>query len=353
MTVGVRSTPETVEHQTAPSFFNRVLETLDTRKRVLIVGDSPLASDLIRVLVSKRRHRYDVIGVLSKDTFRVGQTVVGRPVVGTLDHLFETVERYRISVIAICLADRRGTLPLDALLDFKSMGIEVIDGHQLYESECGRLSIDELKPSALIFSSGFRRRPITLALKRLEDLIGATMGLVLLSPLMLLVSLLIKLDSHGPILYKQTRIGYRGAPYILWKFRSMYHNAEGETAQWASLGDSRVTRVGRWLRLLRIDELPQLVNVLKGEMSLVGPRPERPSFVQELRKKIPYYDLRHTIRPGLTGWAQICFNYAASVEDSHIKLQYDLYYVKHLSLWFDLIILLKTVRVVLMGEGAR
>jgi len=231
--------------------------------------------------------------------------------------------------------------------------VEVIDGHQLYEGECGRLSIDELKPSALIFSSGFQRRPFMLLLKRLEDVIGASLGLVVLAPLMVLVGLLIKLDSPGPAFYKQTRIGLRGCPYVLWKFRSMRQDSEGETAKWAQLGDDRVTRVGRWIRLLRIDELPQFFNVLKGEMSLVGPRPERPLFVQKLRQQIPYYDLRHTIRPGLTGWAQIRFNYAASVEDSHMKLQYDLYYVKHLSVWFDLSILFRTIRVVLLGSGAR
>ena len=339
--------------RTAISFFDHVLRSLDTRKRVLILGDSELMGDLISVLTAKRRHWYDVVGVLTKEVTRVGQSIHGKTILGTIDELFETVERFRVQTIAICVTDRRGSMPLDTLLDLKSMGLEVIDGHQLYESECGRLSIDELKPSALIFSTGFHRRPGMLLFKRLEDMIGALLGLVILAPLMALIGLLIKFDSAGPALYKQTRIGLRGCPYVLWKFRSMCQNSEGDTAKWAQLSDDRVTRVGRWIRLLRVDELPQLFNILKGEMSLVGPRPERPLFVQNLRQHIPYYDLRHTIRPGLTGWAQIRFNYAASVEDSHMKLQYDLYYVKHLSVWFDLSILFRTVRVVLMGSGAR
>ena len=352
MSTGSMLAPK-IHDQPATSIFDQVLRSLDTRKRVLIFGESELMGDLIRVLTAKRRHWYDVVGVLTTDAARVGQSIDGKPILGTVNELFEIVERFGVQTIAICVTDRRGSMPLDTLLDLKSMGLEVIDGHQLYESECGRLSIDELKPSALIFSSGFQRRPGMLLMKRLEDIIGAFLGLVVLAPLMGLVALLIKFDSSGPALYKQTRVGLRGCPYVLWKFRSMRPDSEGDTAQWAQLGDQRITRIGRWLRLLRIDELPQFFNVLKGEMSLVGPRPERPVFVQNLRRQIPYYDLRHTIRPGLTGWAQIRFNYAASVEDSHMKLQYDLYYVKHLSVWFDLSILFRTIRVILMGSGAR
>ena len=256
-------------------------------------------------------------------------------------------------MVAVCVEDRRGTLPLDSLLDVKSMGLEVIDGHRLYETECGRLSIDELKPSFLIFSSGFRRKPIIMFLKRLGDIAGSLLGLVMLAPLLVLIALLVKSDSPGPIFYRQTRVGQHGYPYTLLKFRSMRADAEAEGIQWAALGDARVTKTGAWLRKLRLDELPQLLNVLKGNMSLVGPRPERPHFVQELRKSIPYYDLRHTVRPGISGWAQTCFHYAGSLEDSHVKLQYDLYYVKNLSLWLDLRILVRTIKVVFKGEGAR
>ena len=323
------------------------------KKRVLILGDGKLARDLARVLVYDRSHRYDVVGFLSGDHSKVGTSVVNPMVIGTVDQLFELSEYHRVENIAVCVEDRRGAMPLDALLDAKSMGIEVVDGHRMYEEECGRLPIDELKPSFLIFSSGFKRKPVIMVLKRIGDIIGALVGLTVLAPLMTLVAVGIKWDSPGPVLYRQSRVGHHGYPYVLLKFRSMRIDAEVEGVQWADRRDVRVTKLGAWLRKLRLDELPQFINVLKGEMSLVGPRPERPHFVHELRNQIPYYDLRHTVRPGITGWAQISFQYAASLEDSHIKLQYDLYYVKNLSLWLDLKILFRTIRVVLQGSGAR
>jgi lipopolysaccharide/colanic/teichoic acid biosynthesis glycosyltransferase len=175
----------------------------------------------------------------------------------------------------------------------------------------------------------------------------------MLVPLSLMLAIAIKLDSPGSVFYKQMRVGLRGRPYMIWKFRSMRQDAETMGARWASTEDPRVSRVGRWLRKWRMDEVPQLINVLKGEMSLVGPRPERPVFVQELRNSIPYYDLRHTVRPGITGWAQTRFRYGASKEDSHVKLQYDLYYVKNLSLMLDMRIVVNTIKVMLLGEGAR
>lgn len=312
-----------------------------------------MARDLARVLVYDRSYRYDVKGFLSNNPALVGTSLINPKVIGTINQLFALSEKHQIETIAVCVEDRRGTLPLDSLLDVKSMGLEVVDGHRLYETECGRLSIDELKPSFLIFSSGFRRKPIIMFLKRLGDIVGAILGLLVLAPLIVLIALVIRSDSPGPIFYKQTRVGLHGYPYVLLKFRSMRNDAEAEGIQWATLGDGRVTKTGAWLRKLRLDEIPQLINVLKGSMSLVGPRPERPHFVQELRKSIPYYDLRHTVRPGITGWAQISFHYAGSLEDSHVKLQYDLYYVKNLSLWLDLRILIGTIGTMLRGEGAR
>ena len=334
-------------------FFDRLLETFGLKRRVLILGDGGLANNLARVLVANGRNRFEVVGFLSKDVGLVGPPVSTPSVIGTIDQLFELTENYRVQTVAVCFEDRRGTMPLDALLDIKSLGVEVVDGHRMYEAECGRLSIDELKPSFLIFSQGFRRKPVVMVLKRIVDLIGAFLGLLLLAPLLLIIAMVIKLDSPGPVFYRQTRIGLHGYPYVLRKFRSMRQNAEEQGAKWASVSDDRVTRVGYWLRRLRLDELPQFLNVLKGEMSLVGPRPERPHFVQELRTFIPFYDLRHTVRPGITGWAQTCFQYAASLEDSHMKLQYDLYYVKNLSLVLDFRILLRTFHVVLLGTGAR
>jgi sugar transferase (PEP-CTERM system associated) len=323
------------------------------RRRVLILGAGRLARELCQVMVSKRFRSYDVVGFLDREAGRVGERLVNPGIIGTYDQLFEIVERNRIDTIAVCLEDRRAVLPVQTLLDFKAMGLEVVDGHHLYEDESGRLSIDLLKPSSLIFSTGFRRKAVAMGLKRVTDFILSLIGLILLMPLFLVVGLLIKLDSLGPVFYKQTRVGLRGRPYTIWKFRSMRQDAEQHGAQWAATADPRISRVGKWLRKWRIDELPQLINVVQGNMSLVGPRPERPLFVQELRSWIPYYDIRHTVRPGITGWAQIRFRYGASAQDSHTKLQYDLYYVKNLSLALDLRIMVETARVVLLGEGAR
>lgn len=319
---------------------------------MLILGCGKLAVDLSRI-ISTRKGWTEIIGFVGEDERRVGERLDGAPILGTYDKLFEIVESYSVHKIAVCLDDRRATLPIQTLLDFKVSGREVIDGHSLYETEAGRLSIDLLRPSALVFSAGFRRRAIEMALKRLMDVVVSAVGLALLMPVFLLIGSMIKLDSVGPVFYRQIRVGFRGHPYMIWKFRSMSMDAEKHGPRWADVNDSRVSRVGRWLRKLRIDELPQLINVLKGEMSLVGPRPERPVFVQEFRSRIPYYDLRHTVRPGITGWAQIKFRYGASQEDSHTKLQYDLYYVKNLSVWLDLRVLSETFRVVMLGEGAR
>lgn len=323
------------------------------RRRILILGAGTLAVDLCGVLAVNRRWLRDVIGVLDQDPGKVGQAVGNLSIIGTYGQLLELVETYDIHTLVVCLDDRRAILPVQSLLELKAAGVEVVDGHQLYEEEAGRLSIDLLRPSALIFSTGFRRRKSAMAAKRLVDIVGSVLGLILTLPVIVFVAVLIKLDSIGPVFYRQVRVGLGGKPYMIWKFRSMCHDAEKNGPRWAQESDPRVSRVGKWLRKLRIDEVPQFINVLKGEMSLVGPRPERPVFVQELREKIPYYDIRHTVRPGITGWAQTQFRYGASAEDSHAKLQYDLYYVKNLSFSLDVRALVETIRVVLLGAGAR
>lgn len=322
------------------------------KRRVLILGAGQLAADLCHVLL-RRKVLFEVVGFLDCDPGRIGEKLIKPSILGTFDKLFEFVERYEVQVIAVCLDDRRKQLPVHTLLDLKAFGLEVVDGHDLYEEESGRLSIDSLRPSALVFSTGFRRRTLTMGLKRAVDVLIAAAGLLVLSPLFALIAVLIIVDSPGPVIYRQMRVGLRGQPYQIWKFRSMRKDAEKNGPRWAELGDPRISAVGRVLRKMRLDELPQFVNVLKGEMSLVGPRPERPVFVQELRQKIPYYDIRHTVRPGITGWAQTQFSYGASAEDAHKKLQYDLYYVKNMSFWLDCRILTQTIRVVLLGEGAR
>jgi sugar transferase (PEP-CTERM system associated) len=294
-----------------------------------------------------------VVGFLDGKSERIGERLVNPGIIGTYDQLAQLVEKHHVDTIVVCMEDRRSVLPVQALLDCKVMGLDVLDGHHLFEEAAGRISVDSLHPSALIFSEGFRRRLISRISKRFLDLVISAVGLVVLIPLFILVAALIRVDTPGPIFYRQTRVGLRGQPYLIWKFRSMHLDAEKHGPRCAEMNDPRISRVGRWLRKARIDELPQLINVLKGEMSLVGPRPERPVFVETLRTQIPYYDIRHTVRPGITGWAQVKFRYGASQEDSHMKLQYDLFYVKNLSFHFDLTILIRTIRVILLGEGAR
>jgi sugar transferase (PEP-CTERM system associated) len=323
------------------------------KRRVAILGCGQLASEVYHTLITKRRATVEVVGFIDREPPQDSAHSGNPEIIGTYENLYEVVEQFHIHTIAVCVEDRRSVLPVQALLDCKTIGIEVIDGHQMYEEESGRVSIDQLRPSSLIFSTGFNRRILTMGFKRVVDVVTSAIGLVLLLPLCILIGLLIKADSEGPVFYRQMRVGLRGQPYMIWKFRSMYSDAEKSGPRWAGKQDPRVCRVGRILRKLRIDELPQLYNVLKGEMSLVGPRPERPVFVDELRKKIPYYDIRHTVRPGVTGWAQTRFRYGSSAEDAHIKLQYDLYYVKNMTIGLDLQILTETTRVVLFGEGAR
>jgi len=322
------------------------------KKRLLILGTGQLAVDLCHVITSQNHWLVHIVGFLDGKAERVGEPLVNPGVIGTYDQLAHVVEQHRVDTIVVCLEDRRSTLPVQALLDFKAMGLDILDGHHLFEEASGRLSIDSLRPSALIFSTGFRRRLLSLLSKRLFDVGVSVVGLIALVPLFAVVAALIRLDSPGPVFYRQIRVGLRGRPYMIWKFRSMRQDAEKFGPRWAQANDPRISRVGWWLRKTRIDEFPQLLNVLRGEMSLVGPRPERPVFVQELRMIIPYYDIRHTVRPGVTGWAQVKFRYGASQEDSHTKLQYDLYYVKNLSLFLDVRILIHTIRVMMLGVGA-
>jgi sugar transferase (PEP-CTERM system associated) len=328
-------------------------DTLSSRKRILILGAGKFARELSRAVLSQRLGLVEIIGALVGEHERLEWSPGIPGVIGTHGELAQVVEELKVNTIVVCLEDRRSVLPVEQLLDLKAVGIEVLDGHQLFEEVSGRLSVDSLRPSAVIFSTGFKRSMVSRVMKRFVDVLASTGGLLMLLPLFLLIAVLIKADSPGPVIYRQARVGLRGRPFQIWKFRSMQQDAEKLGPQWAQVDDSRISRVGWWLRKSRIDEFPQLINVLSGEMSLVGPRPERPVFVQDLRKIIPYYDLRHTVRPGITGWAQIKFRYGASAEDAHMKLQYDLYYVKRLSFALDMRILAQTVRVMLLGEGAQ
>jgi len=258
--------------------------------------------------------------------------------------------------LVVAVDDRRKRLPVDEILDCKMSGMRVLDLATFFEKEASLVNLDVLQPSWLIFSPGFQRRPLIDLGKRVLDLAGAVVMLVLGLPAIAAVALGVWLESRcrGPVLFHQTRVGLGGQPFRLHKFRSMHPDAEADgKAVWATVGDPRVTRFGRFIRKTRLDELPQLFNVLRGEMSLVGPRPERPEFVAELSSRLRYYPERHRVKPGLTGWAQLNYQYGASVDDARKKLEYDLYYVKNASLFLDLVILLETVEIVLWGKGAR
>ncbi len=275
------------------------------------------------------------------------------PVLGKPGDLIKIVRDHKVHKVVVALQERRGTLPLRDLLDCKFNGVLVEDSPTFYEEMTGKIPVAGLYPSSLIFSSGFKKSRVLLLTKRLLDIVASLVLLIISLPISIVTAAAIKLDSKGPIIFSQERAGEREKVFKIYKFRSMYTDAEKHGPRWASDNDSRITRVGRIIRKLRIDEIPQLYNILKGDMSFVGPRPERPYFVEQLKKQIPFYSERFWVKPGLTGWAQINYSYGASVEDALEKLQYDLYYIKHLSITLDIAIILQTIKVVLVGRGAR
>jgi exopolysaccharide biosynthesis polyprenyl glycosylphosphotransferase len=276
-----------------------------------------------------------------------GSSAAGRPAT-----LLGLAQRLRVDVLAVAMEDRRARLPIEELLQCRLAGIVVREQEALYERITGKIAVGALRPSYLIFNEGFSVHPWSDLLKRVVDVLLSSVGILLSWPLMLATAVAVRLDSPGPVLFRQERVGRDGLPFTLLKFRSMRADAEKATGPvWASEDDPRITRSGRFIRRARLDELPQLWNVLVGQMSLVGPRPERPVFVEELAKKIPYFRQRHIVKPGLTGWAQISYRYGSSFEDAVQKLQYDLFYVKNQSLLFDLSILFNTVKIVILRKG--
>jgi len=333
--------------------FFRVTDLGLPRRRVLVLGHGAEAEDLIRYL-----HADDQVRAIEyAGTYPVsGEREFGEPPRrASHEHLLRTVRELRVSEIVIAARERRGgVLPLRQLLDARLSGVRVMDLAAFYERERGILKIDNLRASWLIFGQGFDHGVTRDVIKRTFDVFVSLLLLVLTLPLIVIAMLLIALESGWPVLYRQERVGQGGKPFTIYKLRTMRHDAEGDgQPRWASPDDGRITRVGRLLRVTRIDELPQLFNVLRGDMSFVGPRPERPFFVRRLTGEIPFYDLRHSVKPGITGWSQVRYAYGASVEDARAKLQYDLYYVKNHSLFLDLLILVETAQVVMLGKGAR
>jgi len=333
--------------------FTRVASLQPFGERILIVGTDATARTLARQVLAQEDFPYEIVGFVDENRDRIGESVVNPRIVGTPADIADLVAAHRVDRIVVGLADRRGRLPVRELLRAKLSGVRVEDVNTVYERLTGKLLVEDLRPSWLIFSDGFRASRLTRQSKRLFDVVLALVGLAMAAPVMVLTAIAIWLESGSPILYRQERVGENGRLFTLNKFRSMRQGAEQGTPIWARADDDRVTRVGRVIRRTRLDELPQLWNVLLGDMSFVGPRPERPFFVAQLAEQIPFYEQRHAVKPGVTGWAQVKYRYGASLEDSLEKLRYDLYYIKHLSLPFDLTILFDTVKVVLFAKGAR
>ncbi|MEW6127064.1 MAG: TIGR03013 family XrtA/PEP-CTERM system glycosyltransferase [Acidobacteriota bacterium] len=331
--------------------------SLGVRERVLILGSGTQAVETARATLENRNAGFHVVGFVDNKPELIGQSLINPSVLGLTENISELVERHQVDRIVVALEDRRGTgvFPTEELLNLSLSGrVAVEECACYYEKLTGKIATELLRPSWLIFSRGSRLTDIANHIRRVLNLGLALCGFVVSLPIMLLVAVAIKLESRGPLFYLQARVGKNGRLFNIIKFRSMSVDAEKDTGPiWADKADTRVTRIGRIIRKLRLDELPQFINIIRGDMNFVGPRPERPVFVEQLSEMIPYYQQRHLIKPGLTGWAQIKFPYASSVEDAFEKLRYDLYYIKNRSLFLDAVIVFETVKTVLFGKGGR
>lgn len=333
--------------------FDRLLDENMFKRRVLVYGAGRRAGSIVRLRRRSDRRGFIVVGYVAAEGD--DSSVLGSDDKLIGGDLLQVCRKHQVDEIVVAMDDRRRRFPMDELLECRLEGLEIVELVSFLERETGKVRLDVLNPSWMIFSEGFRQGRVHSTLERGFDVVASVALLLVALPLMLLTALAIKLED-GPraaIFYRQVRVGQYGRPFKLLKFRSMREDAERDGAQWAQKNDSRVTRVGSFIRLTRIDELPQILNVLRGEMSFVGPRPERPEFVDQLNERIPYYRERHSIKPGITGWAQLCYPYGSSEQDATEKLQYDLFYVKNHSLLFYLAILVQTVEVIVWGKGAR
>ncbi|ANU07863.1 TIGR03013 family XrtA/PEP-CTERM system glycosyltransferase [Paraurantiacibacter namhicola] len=328
-----------------------LLGTSAFRRRVLVLGAGPRAERL-RKLAKKPESGFALVGFVKMS--EAGDAVPDAIARDAIEDLSAHVQNLGATEVVLALEERRNALPLKDLLRVKTAGVHVNDFSSFLERETGRVDLDTLNPSWLIFSDGFSSaRMISSAAKRLFDIVASGLLLAITFPLIALFAILVKLDSKGPAFFRQKRVGLYGEPFEVIKLRSMRTDAEKDGAKWAEKDDPRITRLGQFIRKVRIDELPQTWSVLKGSMSFVGPRPEVPQFVTDLEDKLPYYAERHMVKPGITGWAQINYPYGASIEDARHKLEYDLYYAKNYTPFLDLLILLQTARVILWPEGAR
>jgi sugar transferase (PEP-CTERM system associated) len=332
--------------------FEWVTRRLGYRERLLLVGTGAATVSLARELYDRIELGVEIVGFIDPDPDRVGAPVLNPGVIGTLDDIPTIIRSHAVDRVVVSLADARGRLPMDRLLEMKLDGVSFDHLASVYEEYTGKIAVENLRPSWLIFSEGFRKSRLLQTAKRAIDIVAASIGFLVTLPVMAIIAAAVKLTSPGDAIFRQERVGRNGRVFTLYKFRSMRSDAEALTgAVWAKPGDDRVTPIGRFLRRSRLDELPQFWNVLRGDISLVGPRPERPEFVKGLTKDIPFYGQRHVVKPGLTGWAQVKYAYGASVQDALEKLQYDLFYVKNMSIGFDLFIIFKTIQTVVLRRG--
>jgi sugar transferase (PEP-CTERM system associated) len=322
-------------------------------ERILIVGSGETAVEVAREVLERRDAGYRIVGFVDNRPELLGQSLVNPRVIGLTSEMAQVVRREGVNRIVVAMGERRGQFPVSQLLDLSLSGeVAIEESSSFYERLTGRVSLDMMRPSWLIFSGRGRQARLSGVLRTLLHRGVALIGAIVSLPVALVTAALIKLESPGPVLYRQERVGKNGRAFTIMKFRSMRTDAEKDGPVWAQKGgDARVTRVGRVIRKIRVDEIPQFWNILKGEMNFVGPRPERPHFVRQLAEEIPFYEQRHLIPPGLTGWAQIKYPYGASIEDARQKLQYDLYYIKNQSLVLDAVILFETVKTILFGRG--
>ena len=325
----------------------------DNRSRILILGANELARNIAEESMRKRFKGYEIVGITSPLEKNSGIDFCGVKVSLYNDQIEEIIREHSVDCIVVTQRNRRGKLPVHELLNCKVKNIHIQEGFSFYEKVKRKIIISEfLQPSWFVFEEGFSQVSIHRSLKRLLGIFVSIILLTISSPILLLVTIIIKLDSPGPIFFKQERVGFQNEVFNLIKFRSMREDAESKNGPvFAQKSDPRVTRVGRFIRKTRLDEIPQLINIFKGDMDLVGPRPERPVFVKQLEDQVPYYNLRHSVRPGLTGWAQVNYPYGESFQDSKEKLHYDLYYIKHISWHLDLLIIVLTVKEVLFVKG--
>lgn len=332
--------------------FTWLVGRVGPRERLLMVGTSAAGIDLARELHQRQDLGVEIVGFVDADPARVGTPVFNPGVIGTIEDIPSIVRARAIDKVVVSLADARGKLPMQKLLEMRLGGVAFEHLASVYEEYTGKIAVENLRPSWLIFSAGFHKSRWRDTVKRVIDVSAGVVGLVIATPILLLLALIVRLTSRGAVLYTQRRVGLHGELFTVYKIRSMRPDAEAATgAVWAQAGDTRVTGVGGFMRRSRLDELPQLWNVLRGDMSLVGPRPERPEFVSDLAAQIPFYGQRHVVKPGLTGWAQVRYTYGATVEDAMEKLQYDLFYIKNLSISLDLFIIFETMKTVVLRRG--